>query len=62
LSAGFLRERLEAIERPAWLSTAAMAEVRSRPTDFLWNLLTFDTWNRRVLRPASVAAATARVD
>jgi len=57
LSEGVLRERFEAMERPDWLSPQAMAEVRRRPTDFAFNLFTFDLWKKQVLGPASIAAA-----
>jgi len=56
LSEGILRARVEAIERPAWLPAAAFAEMKGRWTDFLWNLLVFDTWRRRVVAPAARAA------
>jgi asparagine synthetase B (glutamine-hydrolysing) len=49
LTTGILRERVEAIERPAWLAPAAFAEMKGRWTDFLWNLLVFDTWKKRVV-------------
>lgn len=59
LTTGELRERFEGIERPAWLSAEAMESLRRAPTFFLWNLVTFDAWTKRVLRPASIAAASA---
>jgi len=62
LSAGCLRDRVEAIERPAWLSATALEELKRRPTDFLWNLLVFDNFRRRVVVPASVRAAARAAD
>ena len=59
MTAGVLRERFEAIERPGWLSPQAMEEIRRRPTDFVFNLLMFDLWTKQVLKPASIAAAAA---
>jgi len=59
LTDGALRDRFEAIERPPWLAPAALESLRHAPTYFLWNLLTFDAWTKRVLRPASIAAASA---
>jgi asparagine synthase (glutamine-hydrolysing) len=56
LSSGILRDRVEAIERPAWLSPAQLAELKSRWTDFLWNLLVYDLWRERVVAPAARAA------
>lgn len=60
LSAGILRDRVEAIERPGWLSAAAFAEMKGKWTDFLWNLLVYDTWRRRVVVPAARAAEEAK--
>jgi len=54
---GVLRERVEAIERPAWLSTEALAELKRRPTYILWNLVVFDAFRRRIVEPASRAVA-----
>jgi hypothetical protein len=56
LTEGTLRDRFEAIERPEWLSEPTFAAVKRAPSDFFWNLLTFDRWQKRVLRPASAAA------
>ncbi len=61
LSRGCLRERVEEIERPGWLSAAAFEELKRRPTDFLWNLLVFDTFRRRVVAPAAQRAAARSV-
>jgi hypothetical protein len=56
LSEGCLRERVEAIERPAWLDAAALADMKTHWNDFLWNLLVYDGWRRRVVEPAARAA------
>jgi len=60
MSQGRLRDRVEEIERPGWLSAAALADLKRRPTDFLWNLLVFDTFRRRVIEPAARRAAARR--
>jgi asparagine synthetase B (glutamine-hydrolysing) len=60
LTSGILRDRVEAIERPAWLSLAAFDEMKGKWNDFVWNLLVYDTWRRRVVAPAARAAEEAK--
>ena len=43
---GPLRERVMSIERPGFMSRTVFERVRSEPSDFLWNLLVYDTWRR----------------
>jgi asparagine synthetase B (glutamine-hydrolysing) len=61
---GSLREMVEAMERPAFLSQADFEKLLAvpdwnpldEPNWFLWNLLTFDLFQKRVLRAGALQA------
>ncbi|MEM8932298.1 MAG: hypothetical protein AAGE94_14040, partial [Acidobacteriota bacterium] len=49
LTRGCLRDRVDAIERPPFLSSALFAEMLCRPTQRLFDLLTLDIFRQAVL-------------
>ncbi|MDX1522224.1 MAG: asparagine synthase-related protein [Anaerolineae bacterium] len=51
MKSGELREMTQAIERPAFLSKADFEALLEKPDHFLWNLLSFDTFKKHVLKP-----------
>ena len=46
---GSLRPLIEEIERPAFMSQKDFDGVIQRSNYFLWNLLTFDLFNKRIV-------------
>ena len=49
MKSGPLKALVDEIERPGFLSQADFATLLQRPDYFLWSLLTFDVFRRRVL-------------
>ncbi len=49
MCSGPLRDRVQAIERPAFLDQADFEQKLKQPDWFTWNLLTFDLFKKRVL-------------
>lgn len=52
MKAGPLHEMVRAIERPAFMSRQDFEDLIQRPDLFLWSLLTFDLFKKRVLNRA----------
>jgi len=50
---GPLREMVQAIDRPSFISRSDFDEIIQHPDRFLWNLLTFDIFKKKVLRKLS---------
>ncbi len=46
---GVLKEHVEAIERPDFVPRTLLTELKKQPKDFLWNLLIYDLFRKRVL-------------
>jgi hypothetical protein len=53
MKTGALKDMTQAIERPGFLSQADFELLLRKPDHFLWNLLTFDTFKKRVLNQLS---------
>jgi asparagine synthetase B (glutamine-hydrolysing) len=51
---GVLREVVNSIERPAFMSAADFDRKRDQPDWFTWNLLTLDLFQKRILNGAGV--------
>lgn len=56
LTVGCLAERVRSIDQP-WFPRSALEHFTSSPSDALWNVLTFDIFERRVVEPAAREAA-----
>ncbi len=54
MKTGALREMTHAIERPGFLSKSDFEALLEQPDHFLWNLLTLDTFQKRVLKQTQV--------
>ncbi|HET89919.1 MAG TPA: hypothetical protein ENN99_04140 [Chloroflexi bacterium] len=50
MARGPLQELVQAIERPPFIAPADFDRLIERPNPFLWTLLTFDLWMKRVVR------------
>ncbi len=47
---GALKDAVDDIERPGFLSQTDLDALRKKPDHFLWNLLTYDIFKKRVLK------------
>jgi hypothetical protein len=48
---GVLRQMVQAIDRPAFLSMTDYRKVLDHPREFAWRLLTLDIFQKEVLKP-----------
>ena len=46
---GILRERVQSIERPGFLSRKDFQQLKNNPSPFLWELLIFDIFRERII-------------
>jgi hypothetical protein len=55
MKSGPLRDLVQAIERPGFLTKSDFRALLEKPDWFLWTLLTFDIFRTRVLKPKQAA-------
>ena len=59
MRSGSLADLVRSIERPGFVSRELFEQKKERPDWFTWNLLTFDLWEKLVLRARATSPSAA---